>query len=44
MLALCLVYSIARGGSRIFWEGGGGWAKGRGVNNNGLGVATKYCA
>ena len=29
------------GGSRIFLRGG---AKGRGVNNHGLGVATKYCA
>ena len=29
-----------RGGSRFFLRGG---AKGRGVNNRGLGVATKYC-
>ena len=36
------------GGSRIFLRGGGGGggggAKGRDVNNHGLGVATKYCA
>ena len=29
------------GGSRIFLRGG---AKGRGFNNHGMGVATKYCA
>ena len=33
--------SVNRGGSRIFLRGG---AEGRGVNNHGLGVATKYCA
>ena len=38
---LALFASMHRGGSRIFLRGG---AKGRGVNNHGLGVATKYCA
>ena len=35
------VRNRSSGGSRIFLRGG---AKGRGVNNHGLGVATKYCA
>ena len=40
-VVLTFIRGMFRGGSRIFLRGG---AKGRGVNNHGLGVATKYCA